>query len=588
MITATVTATVTSTSVLSVFSCTATGTGMNVIEAPGACGRPPGVLRGDIRSCHLDVFTDFVPVAFLSFEFSGTETRTACDHEPVIVPYTGNLFALLEGTPSVTNGVVTAIDFNRTRTDDNKVTVTTGIVKIAAATPTSGPTSTPTLTHTPTGTPTPSPTSTSAIGARRFSAHFGSALDETGESIAINSAGTVLLGGSIQSIVDFGTGPVMPSGGDDAVVVKFDSNGTALWTKVYGDASSQTITDVAFDSLGNVLITGQFEGSIDFGGGPLTSAGGNDIFVAKLDANGNHLWSKRFGDASTQTGGKIAIDRSNNVLIAGNFEGAVDFGGGPLTSAGGIDICLAKLDLNGDHVFSKRFGSAGDQLCGDLAVDGADNIYLTGGFSGSVNFGGGILTSAGLNDVYLAKLDVAGTHVFSTRYGNASDQTSSGIAVNSTGVAITGTFDGSIDFGGGLLTSAGSTDVFVAQFSTAGAHIWSGGFGNSGTQQSGGICNDTLGGVWVTGRFGGTIDFGGGVLTSAGAEDVYIARLTSSGAHRSSQGFGDASTQNGLAVAATVTGDPWITGEFAGTIDFGGGPLTSSGGFDIYLAELNP
>jgi hypothetical protein len=91
------------------------------------------------------------------------------------------------------------------------------------------------------------------------------------------------------------------------------------------------------DADGSVLATGLFSGAIDFGGGPLVSAGLTDIFVAKLDRTGVHLWSQAFGDASNQNGNGITVDSMGNVLVAGYFEGEVDFGGGPLVSAGWFD-----------------------------------------------------------------------------------------------------------------------------------------------------------------------------------------------------------------------------------------------------------
>ena len=97
------------------------------------------------------------------------------------------------------------------------------------------------------------------------------------------------------------------------------------------------------DSTGNVLVTGSFHGTVDFGGGLLPSGGGADVFIAKLDAGGGHLWSRRAGNAQDQNGTSIAADPSGNAFVAGDVFGTVDFGGGPLTSAGGADVFLAKL-----------------------------------------------------------------------------------------------------------------------------------------------------------------------------------------------------------------------------------------------------
>jgi hypothetical protein len=153
---------------------------------------------------------------------------------------------------------------------------------------------------------------------------------------------------------------------------------------------------------------GYFNGSVDFGGGPLTSVLGSfDIFLAKFDSAGNHLWSKRFGGASNEYPTAVAVDGSGNAFLTGDIFGSVDFGGGLLTSAGGQDIFLAKFDPAGNHLWSKRFGDTVGQLGKGIAVDGSGNAFLTGAFFGSVDFGGGPLTSAGLADIFLAKF--AGT-----------------------------------------------------------------------------------------------------------------------------------------------------------------------------------
>ena len=114
---------------------------------------------------------------------------------------------------------------------------------------------------------------------------------------------------------------------------------------------------VAVDGSGNVLVTGIFSGTVNFGGGNLVSAGDFDIFVAKYNASGVHQWSRRFGSAERSTSGTdVAVDGSGNVFVTGYFSGTVDFGGGNLVSAGRSDIFLAKYNANGVHQWSKRFG----------------------------------------------------------------------------------------------------------------------------------------------------------------------------------------------------------------------------------------
>jgi hypothetical protein len=160
---------------------------------------------------------------------------------------------------------------------------------------------------------------------------------------------------------------------------------------------------VAVDRSGNVVVTGYFEGTVDFGGGPLTSAGFGDVFVASYSPAGAHRWSKRFGSSKSYGLGRgVAVDKSGNAVVTGDFEGTVGFGGAPLTSEGYSDIFVASFGPTGAHRWSRRLGDAGWEEGHDVAVDGSDNVVVTGHFGGTVDFGGGPLTSAGAGDIFVA------------------------------------------------------------------------------------------------------------------------------------------------------------------------------------------
>ncbi len=113
------------------------------------------------------------------------------------------------------------------------------------------------------------------------------------------------------------------------------------WSPGFGDVDDEGGYDIVVDSAGNVLVTGFFEGPVDFGGGSITSAGSFDIFVAKFDSAGTHIWSQGFGGVGLDNGFAIGTDGAGNVLVTGAFSGTVDFGGGPITSAGAGDIFIA-------------------------------------------------------------------------------------------------------------------------------------------------------------------------------------------------------------------------------------------------------
>src|SRR5262249_8680037 len=151
---------------------------------------------------------------------------------------------------------------------------------------------------------------------------------------------------------------------------------------------------IAIDGSGDVIVTGQFSSGADFGGGVLTSVGGGqDAYIAKYSPSGSYLWSRSFGGTGWDNGIAVAVDTSSNVIVAGQFANAVDFGGGPLTSAGSSDIFLAKYSATGVYVWSKSAGGAADDYVTAIAVDTSNNIVVTGYFPGTINFGGGTLTS---------------------------------------------------------------------------------------------------------------------------------------------------------------------------------------------------
>jgi hypothetical protein len=416
---------------------------------------------------------------------------------------------------------------------------------------------------------------------------FGDANNSIPNAITTDGSGNVIVTGIFSGTVDFGGGPLASAGSYDIFVVKFNAAGNHLWSKRFGDSSEQYAYSIAADGPGNVLVTGYFQGTVDFGGGGLTSAGSYDIFVAKFDAAGNHLWGKRFGDAGEQFAEVVTADGSGDLIVAGYFDGTVDFGGGGLTTGGSYDIFVAKFDAGGNHLWSQRFGNTNPQYAFGLTTDGPGNVIMTGHFWGNVDFGGGALTSAGGHDVYVVKFDAAGVHLWSKSFGDADEQRTATVTADGSGnVIMAGYFGGTMNFGGGPLTSTGSWDVFVAKFDAGGTHLWSQHFGDANQQVGASVASDGSGNVIVTGYFQGTVDFGGGGLTSAGGNDVYVVKFDAAGGHLWSGRFGDVSEQAARSVATDGSGNVIVTGYFYSTVDFGGGPLTSAGVQNIFVAKF--
>src|SRR5207245_57617 len=165
------------------------------------------------------------------------------------------------------------------------------------------------------------------------------------------------------------------------------SSGSYLWARLLGG----TGWTIATDSSGNVVVAGSFYNTQSFGGPSLTSAGLEDIFVAKYSSSGTYLWSQRFGGPDQDRPQGLAIDGSGNVLVNGFFKNTANLGGGSLTSAGSADIFLAKYSSTGAPLWSQRFGGSGYDAGHGVTVDGSGNVVMTGSFNGSVDLGGGPL-----------------------------------------------------------------------------------------------------------------------------------------------------------------------------------------------------
>lgn len=426
-------------------------------------------------------------------------------------------------------------------------------------------------------------------GEHLWSARYGDASFQYGDDIRADVLGNVVVTGCFEGSVDFGDGALTSAGQRDFFLAKFDADNALAWSKRFGDGSDQDNPRIAADPLGDVFLVGRLVGSVDFGGGALTSAGNTDVFVAKFGPGGSHVWSKRFGDASNQGAQDVVADVDGNVIVAGILAGTVNFGGGVLTGAGINDIFVAKFGPGGAHAWSQRFGDANNQFPSAVDVDTSGNVVVVGLMEGTVNFGGGNRTSGGGSDAFVAKFASNGTHVWSQRFGDASSQSATAVACDASGnVVVAGYFSGNVNFGGGTLTSAGSRDVFVAKFDPAGNHLWSQRFGDASLQSATAIAADAAGNVTVTGDFEGTVDFGGGLLTSAGGYDVFIAKLASAGTHLWSQRFGDANVSDAKGISVEAAGNVVAAGMFVGAIDFGGGVLTSAGVGDIFIAKFRP
>jgi len=416
------------------------------------------------------------------------------------------------------------------------------------------------------------------VGGPPWSLRWGDSARQGFVRLARDARGQLFVAGQLRGSVDLGTGPLTSAGSSDVLVARLDSGGRALWGRRFGDAGMQNVTRLASDSAGGVFLTGGFTETLDFDGQRLFNPGDQDIFLARLDSEGHALWSQRFGDVSEQLADGVAVDPEGNVTIMGSFHGSVDFGEGALVSAGLSDVFLARFSPEGRLLWSRRFGDAQAQRPSGLAVDAQGNIALTGVFDGSIDFGDGALTSPHAQSPFVALFDAGGRLRWSRRLGDEGASRGGPIAFDTTGqVVVVENF-----------VRPTTTGFVITRFSPEGQPLWSRRFEGPGNQDVLGLAAAPGNRIVVTGSLQADLDFGDGLLPGQGGWDVFVLELALDGNLLGVRRFGDAANQFGVSVAVEEGGSVLLAGVFVGTLDFGSGPLVSAGEQDFFIARLAP
>jgi Tol biopolymer transport system component len=450
-----------------------------------------------------------------------------------------------------------------------------------------------------------------------FALGIGSAGADAGNRVATDAMGNVYVTGLFQGTADFDPGPGVccPDyvGGQDVFVAKYTPTGALVWARSIGGTGDDVSFGVAIAADGSVYTTGRFVGTVDFDPGPgtfnLSGTGEMDAFVWKLDSDGNFVWARRLGGTGAVEGDGVAVAPDGSVYAAGLFIREADFDPGPgtfvLTSQGGWNGFICKLDAQGNLVWAR--GLLGySAYANDMALHpNGSAVYVTGQFMNTVDFDPGpgevLLTSSGLWDIYVLKLDASGNLLWVRQMAGPQSEAGHGIAVGSDGSSYTtGYFVGTVDFDPGddtyNLTSAGGTDIFVVKLDTEGVFSWAGAINSLGAYDEWGsdIALGSDGNVYFTGAFSETADFDPGpgtfLLTSAGAHDIFISRLDSEGDFVWACSMGGTGDDAGTGIAVVPDGGVYTTGPFRETADFDPGPgtfpLTSVGSSDVFLSKL--
>ena len=416
----------------------------------------------------------------------------------------------------------------------------------------------------------------------------GGSGEDYAQSTATDNFGNIYITGYfISPTIIFGTTTLASNGDYDIYVAKYDTSGALVWVKSFGGTGLDRSTSIATDAMGNVFFTGWFTSpTILFGTTVLANVGNYDVFLAKLDSNGNVLWAKCQGGTADDVAMGVATDATGNAYITGYFiSPQITFGSTILHNSNAADwvtdLFVAKYSPTGDVLWAATAtGSYFDQG-NAIAIDAINHVYVTGIFgSPTLSFGTTVLTNTNnlYFDVFLVKYDSLGSLVWARSGGGTADDEAYAIAISKPNLGdgplhdsvcniyVTG-YSGSMtaQFGGVTLPMLGEQDVLVAKYNQNGDVVWA-------KRAGGGPCNawanaavaDALDNVYLCGPFyWPSIPFGGTTLTNKGYADIYLVEYNSIGNIVGAIMVGGAQNDQANGLAKDNWGNLYMTGNYS-------------------------
>lgn len=406
--------------------------------------------------------------------------------------------------------------------------------------------------------------------------HAGGATTDEATDISVDGSGNTYTTGYFTAAASFGTITLSSLGVTDVFISKTDPSGFFEWAIKAGGSASDRALSIKTDAAGNSYITGFFYGTATFGTQTLTSAGVQDVFVAKYDNTGAFVWATSAGGSGSDIGNAVNVDNSGNVVITGEFAGTATFGSTTLTSLGGsVDVFTAKLDASGNFLWAKKGSAHATDRGIDVACDPSGNVYITGQFTDTITFDNTYQTNM-FNAIFVVKYNANGVEQWFRRAGAASLNLVNGIAVDaSSNVFITGDFEGDLTFFGSpnsTLTHPYPHRVFVAKYNSSGSLLWSTADGSDGEITSRNLALDSSGNPFIVGNFkcrlGSFSDqYGDGTFNSVGYWDIFMANYSASGQWQWARSLGGRQDDFGNGITVDPQGEPIVAGTFLQTIN---------------------
>jgi len=353
---------------------------------------------------------------------------------------------------------------------------------------------------------------TNSSGAYQWVVKGGDGGSDRGLAIATDASGNTYVTGYYYGTATFGVHTITSVGLQDVFVVKYDNSGAVQWVVSGGGSQADIGNSIAIDHNGNVIVTGQFAGTANFGSFTLNSTNNNiNVFTTKLNgATGAFMWAVSGTGPHTDRGLGVACDLAGNAYVMGEFSDTITFTTphySPLNTA----IFIVKYNTSGVEQWITTAGGGTSNIGNSIAVDNGSNVYITGNFTGTLTFYANTnvtLTQTYVNRIFIAKYDQSANLLWDVADGSSNPLTSNFIAVDGSGNAyITGSFECVLNsyadqYGQGTFNTVGYWDIFNAEYSSgSGAWQWSRQIAGHGNNYGYGIAVSPTGTIAEAGSF---------------------------------------------------------------------------------------
>lgn len=330
----------------------------------------------------------------------------------------------------------------------------------------------------------------------------------------VNTGSGIITAGDFIETAQFEDQQITSNGSSDIYLTRYSEEGALEELLSFGSANEELLKFMEVDNDGNIIVSMVFTESISIDGVEYISNGGQDVLLLKFNSEFNLLWTKHYGTGLTDYVRGMGIDGDGNIVVTGKFKYELDFDDITINSAGSTDIYVVKFNPDGEVLFAFSEGADTYEDANTVAVAESGSIFLSGTFYESTIINGEPITTDNTTGLFFAKYNEDGVFQWIELIDGTNLLPYLFIVTNvDESIYIAGSFQDEVHFGSQTLnTGEFDTDVFIAKYNENGEALWAGHGDSQAGENVTGLSSDIGGNAYVTGPFLANINFNGQII----------------------------------------------------------------------------